>query len=73
MLVSDRTGRAMELYVDALGPDAQKALVVAGGVAANQRLRAALADVDRRARLRAHPAAGRALHRQCRHGGLGRG
>jgi N6-L-threonylcarbamoyladenine synthase len=33
----------MELYVDALGPDAQKALVVAGGVAANQRLRAALA------------------------------
>ena len=43
-VVSDRTGRAMELYVDALGPDAQKALVVAGGVAANQRLRAALAD-----------------------------
>ena len=42
-VVSDRTGRAMELYVDALGPDAQKALVVAGGVAANQRLRAALA------------------------------
>jgi len=43
-VVSDRTGRAMELYVDVLGPDAQKALVVAGGVAANQRLRAALAD-----------------------------
>jgi N6-L-threonylcarbamoyladenine synthase len=43
-VVSDRTGRAMELYVDALGPDAQKALVVAGGVAANQRLRATLAD-----------------------------
>jgi N6-L-threonylcarbamoyladenine synthase len=44
-VVSDRTGRAMELYVDALGPDAQKALVVAGGVAANQRLRAALTTV----------------------------
>ncbi len=43
-VVSDRTGRSMELYVDALGPDAQKALVVAGGVAANQRLRAALAE-----------------------------
>ena len=43
--VSDRTRRAMELYVEALGPEAQKALVVAGGVAANQRLRAALADV----------------------------
>src|SRR6478735_8612523 len=44
-VVSDRTGRAMELYVDALGPDAQKALVVAGGVAANQRLRSALSTV----------------------------
>jgi N6-L-threonylcarbamoyladenine synthase len=44
-VVSDRTARAMELYIDALGPDAQKSLVVAGGVAANQRLRAALADV----------------------------
>jgi tRNA N6-adenosine threonylcarbamoyltransferase len=44
-VVSDRTGRAMELYVDALGSEAQKALVVAGGVAANQRLRAALTTV----------------------------
>ena len=44
-VVSDRTRRAMELYVDALGNDAQRALVVAGGVAANQRLRTALADV----------------------------
>ena len=43
-VVSDRTRHAMELYVDALGPEAQKALVVAGGVAANQRLRAALAE-----------------------------
>ena len=44
-VVSDRTRRAMELYADALGNDAQRALVVAGGVAANQRLRAALAEV----------------------------
>ena len=44
-VVSDRTRRAMELYADALGNDAQRALVVAGGVAANQRLRAALATV----------------------------
>ncbi|MEZ0280458.1 tRNA (adenosine(37)-N6)-threonylcarbamoyltransferase complex transferase subunit TsaD [Methyloceanibacter sp.] len=44
-VVSDRTRRAMELYADALGNDAQRALVIAGGVAANQRLRAALAKV----------------------------
>jgi N6-L-threonylcarbamoyladenine synthase len=44
-VVSDRTRRAIELYAETLGPDAQKALVVAGGVAANQRLRAALAAV----------------------------
>ena len=45
-VVSDRTRpRDGALRVDALGPDAQKALVVAGGVAANQRLRAALAGV----------------------------
>ncbi len=44
-VVSDRTRRAMELYADALGPDAQPALVVAGGVAANRRLRAALATL----------------------------
>jgi tRNA N6-adenosine threonylcarbamoyltransferase len=43
-IVSDRTKRAMEIYVETLGPQAQRALVVAGGVAANQRLRAALAD-----------------------------
>jgi N6-L-threonylcarbamoyladenine synthase len=44
-IVGDRTRRAMELYVNALGPDAQRALVIAGGVAANQRLRAALAAI----------------------------
>jgi len=42
-VVSDRTKRAMEIYVETMGPDAQRALVVAGGVAANQRLRDALA------------------------------
>lgn len=42
-IVSDRTRRAMRIYVERLGPDVQRALVVAGGVAANQRLRAALA------------------------------
>jgi N6-L-threonylcarbamoyladenine synthase len=44
-VVGDRTGRAIELYLNELGPDAQKALVVAGGVAANQRIRAVLATV----------------------------
>jgi N6-L-threonylcarbamoyladenine synthase len=40
-LVSDRTARALDIYGERLGPKAQKALVVAGGVAANQRLKAA--------------------------------
>jgi N6-L-threonylcarbamoyladenine synthase len=41
-IVSDRVRRAMEVYVAELGPEAQRALVVAGGVAANQRLKGAL-------------------------------
>jgi len=41
-MVRDRTARAMEIYEQRLGPEAQKALVVAGGVAANARLRAVL-------------------------------
>ncbi|MEZ5828027.1 MAG: tRNA (adenosine(37)-N6)-threonylcarbamoyltransferase complex transferase subunit TsaD [Hyphomicrobiales bacterium] len=44
-VVSDRTARAMALYRERLGAAAQAALVVAGGVAANQRLRAALEAV----------------------------
>ena len=44
-VVRDRTARAMDLYAERLGADAQKALVVAGGVAANQRRRAALEEV----------------------------
>jgi N6-L-threonylcarbamoyladenine synthase len=44
-VVSDRTKRAIETYLKELGPEAQRALVVSGGVAANRRLRAALASV----------------------------
>jgi N6-L-threonylcarbamoyladenine synthase len=46
-IVSDRTARAFDIYAERLGPTAQKALVVAGGVAANRRLRAALDAVAR--------------------------
>jgi N6-L-threonylcarbamoyladenine synthase len=41
-IVRDRTSRALDLYQERLGAKAEKALVVAGGVAANQRLKAAL-------------------------------
>ena len=41
-IVSDRTARAIAIYEKRLGADAQRVLVVAGGVAANQRLKAAL-------------------------------
>lgn len=44
-VIRDRTARAMDIYEDRLGPDAQRALVVAGGVAANARLRETLDDV----------------------------
>ncbi|MGK2922800.1 MAG: tRNA (adenosine(37)-N6)-threonylcarbamoyltransferase complex transferase subunit TsaD [Methyloceanibacter sp.] len=44
-VVRDRTARAMDIYQERLGADAPRALVVAGGVAANQRLRAALEEV----------------------------
>ena len=70
-VVSDRTARAMEIYEERLGPEAQRALVVAGGVAANQRLKRALEEVRRRARLPPRGAAAGALHRQCRHDRLG--
>jgi N6-L-threonylcarbamoyladenine synthase len=43
-VVRDRTARAFEIYAERLGPAAQKVLVVAGGVAANKRLKAALAQ-----------------------------
>ena len=46
-VIQDRTARAMDLYAERLGAKAQRALVVAGGVAANQRLRDALQDVAR--------------------------
>jgi N6-L-threonylcarbamoyladenine synthase len=41
-IVADRARRAMDIYRSRLGPKAQPALVVAGGVAANLRLKAAL-------------------------------
>ena len=41
-IVKDRTSRALDLYQERLDAKAQRALVVAGGVAANQRLKAAL-------------------------------
>jgi len=44
-IVGDRSKRAMEIYLEAMGADAQRALVVAGGVAANQRIRSALGEV----------------------------
>ena len=40
-IVRDRTARAMEIYVERLGAQVHRALVVAGGVAANRRLVAA--------------------------------
>jgi N6-L-threonylcarbamoyladenine synthase len=46
-IIADRTARAFEIYQQRLGPHAQKALVVAGGVAANQRLKAALEETGR--------------------------
>lgn len=41
-IVSDRTTRGIELYEQRLGAGAQRVLVIAGGVAANQRLKSAL-------------------------------
>ena len=72
-ILADRTSRAFDLYIERMGPEAQRALVVAGGVAANRRLKAALEHRRRQARFPPHRAAGRALHRQCRHDRLGGG
>ena len=47
-IVSDRTELAFRIYAERLGPAAQKALVVAGGVAANKRLKAALGAVAKK-------------------------
>lgn len=47
-ILADRTARAMDIYIERLGPKAQHALVVAGGVAANRRLKDALEAVARR-------------------------
>jgi N6-L-threonylcarbamoyladenine synthase len=47
-IVADRTDRGIEIYTERLGKGAQRALVVAGGVAANRRLKAALEDAARK-------------------------
>jgi N6-L-threonylcarbamoyladenine synthase len=47
-ILSDRVSRAFELYEEHAGRGAQRILVVAGGVAANQRLRSALAATARK-------------------------
>ena len=47
-IMRDRTARAMEIYIERLGAQVQRALVVAGGVAANKRLAAALEAVARK-------------------------
>jgi N6-L-threonylcarbamoyladenine synthase len=47
-IVSDRTKRAFELYEECAGKGAQRILVIAGGVAANQRLKAALETTARK-------------------------
>ena len=47
-IVSDRAERAIEIYTERLGTIAQRVLVVAGGVAANLRLKAALEKVAAR-------------------------
>src|SRR6476659_6145499 len=44
-ILVDRVSRAFELYVERMGTGAQRAVVVAGGVAANRRLKAALGTV----------------------------
>ena len=72
-IVSDRTSRAIDIYVERhAGKEAQRALVVAGGVAANRRLKAALEDGRAQARLPPGRAAAGALHRQCGDDRLGR-
>jgi N6-L-threonylcarbamoyladenine synthase len=47
-ILSDRVSRAFELYEEHAGRGAQRILVVAGGVAANQRLRSALEATARK-------------------------
>jgi N6-L-threonylcarbamoyladenine synthase len=47
-IVADRTARAFALYEEHAGKGAQRVLVVAGGVAANRRLKAALEAVARK-------------------------
>ena len=71
-IVRDRTSRALDLYQERLGARAQKALVVAGGVAANQRLKAALEMLAAARGFRLVVPPPELLLGQCRHDRLGR-
>ena len=71
--VADRVRRAIAIADDRLAPHGRH-LVVAGGVAANMRLRAGLATVAAQCRYTLHVPPASAVHGQCRHGGVdGRG
>ena len=67
---ADRLRVGLRLFREQFG--APRALVAAGGVAANQAIRGALYDVARRSADAADHAAARALHRQWRDDRLGR-
>ena len=67
-VLADRAAHAMAMMRER-APEA-RVLVVAGGVAANGAMRAALAEAASGAGLRAGGAAGAAVHRQCGDGGV---
>ena len=69
--LNDRVSRSLAKFRERFPDMANPALVVAGGVAANKRLRAALEILKRKPRLPLHRAAYGAVHRQCRDDRLG--
>ena len=46
--VSNRVGKAMDMYLEEMGPDAPKKFVISGGVAANTYLRDGLLDLSQK-------------------------
>ena len=70
--LADRVQIAMRAFAERFGIDAKPALVVAGGVAANQAIRATLLKLADAKRLPVHRAAAGAVHRQCGDDCLGR-
>ena len=54
--VSNRVEKAMGMYIDRVGPEAPKHIVVAGGVAANQKLRESLLDTAQKFQFQVHVA-----------------